>query len=252
MKSFNYFNNLPSELQSKIYSENERNLIDAQLISKSSKYITQNDFLNQICSKKITETEIKHYINNYIPGHIYFFYNDEFERNISMGVMKYNLIDQDGSDDYQYYLSFDYIETIDDLISYFIQMKGVVTKNDFKYYYRDPDLLTKYFIYKNRLCDRIQPGFSKKQILNELKEKYNQYYIKDYDSLLDLYLYIKTNLLNFPVLIPKNIFIDYQVDVHKLDVLTNGKKLTYDQLMSTLIDQVDILYIKLIEEINKL
>ena len=250
---FNYMTQLPYELQSEIYSEYNNNLIQSQSVNKLSRNITKQAFLQQICTKPITRREINEYLRN-LPDHLYFFYQEiEENRTIHMGVMKYNVIEIITLDEYQYNLSFEMVITDYDThtVTYNVIQRNVITKDQFDHHDREPDLLTQYFIYRNRHCDNIKQEFSKHKILTILQNKYNQLYKNDYVSLLSFYLYIRVNLLRFPVQLPKNIFINYIVtDTIVIDV--SGLSVSYEQVMIDLYDQVNILYDELVKQINKL
>lgn len=244
------FTGLPLELQDIILSE--YSLIPSQTVDKTSRKITQQSFFNQMCVKPISVKEIKNYINNYLPEHIYFFYHEKHVNRsniVHMGAMKYTLIDMDNINKYLYYLTYEIVEQIDINVSY-----SIIKSNDHKeikiYPTRLPDLLTQYFIYKNRKCDDIRAGFSKNKILEELKSTYDKLYIDEYTSLLSLYLYIKVNLSRFPVLIPINTYPGYKMSDEKITL--NGNNVKYNKFIDELFVVIDDLYEILVIQINKL
>ena len=170
-----------------------------------------------------------------------------------MGVMKYNMIDMATLNRYNYNLSFEmvYFDYEDDTVTYNFVQRNVIPQDQFDHHDREPDLLTQYFIYRNRHCDNIKLSFSKHKILIALQNKYNELYKNDYVSLLSLYLYIRVNLYNFPVQLAKNIFINYTV-TDKIVIDELGLPVSYEQVMADLYDQVDMLYDQLVKQINKL
>lgn len=253
LNEFNSFQQLPTELQSLIFSEDDAMLIQSQMVNKFSRKITQQAFVQNICNKPISNQEIENYISHYLPEHIYFFYEDRRSNApniVHMGAMKYTLIDADNIKDYTYHLTYEIIEQVEHLMTYTI-VKSKEYKKIPLYKDRTPDLLTTYFIYKNRKCDDIKANFSKNKILTLLQSKYDKLYIDNYISLLSLYLYIKVNLLCFPVLVT-NPFIGYLITDDTIIKTPNNINLKYEDFINDLFVNIDQLYEILITQINKL
>lgn len=189
------------------------------------------------------------------PNIFIFFYEDrrsEAPNIIHMGAMKFNLIDADDVKNYTYKLTYEIIEQVDNRMNYAIIKYKTYNKitliQD-----RTPDLLTTYFIYRNRKCDDIKSQFSKNKILTLLQSRYDQLYTDDYTSLLSLYLYIKVNLVRFPVLIALNPFLgDLITDDTKIKITKNNIEIKYEDFINDLFINVDQLYEMLITQINKL
>jgi hypothetical protein len=141
-------------------------------------------------------------------------------------------------------------------LRYFIINDDTQYKKIHKIARKELDLITQYYIYKERQCDIIQPNFSKTFILNHLKNKYDQYYNNNYRSLLMLHLYLRVNLQNFPVKLLQNVFLNYNIVVDKNGDIAIIKPLRGNIMDTTLMklvkNKVDELYQLLLREINKL
>ena len=123
------------------------------------------------------------------------------------------------------------------------------------------DLLTKYHIYCSRGCDSIKENYSKNKILNELELLYtnsNTNHLK----LLCFYSFLRTNAQLFGIKTEKPFYNNYKIYIDKHDHqlkealytnLINGYK-TYvtNKMIKLLKDNIEILYCKLRNSINKL
>ncbi len=244
MNQFTHFKNLPLEIQSLIY---EANLQSSYRTDKLSNRITKNAYVDKICTKSITFNEIKNYIAEYQPEHIYYFYQEKSEIIQHMKVMKYHLIDDENMLP-RYGLSYEIVEEDEDETFYTLIIDALQDSNIEQ---KEPDLLTQYYIYYLRGCDTIKPYFSKNKVLKQLNNQYNLLYTENHNDLLSLYLYLRVNLYNFPILITKNIYLYYIWSTGEVNTLDNVV-LNYDECLKDLYIHIDILYQQLIKQIKKL
>lgn len=236
MKTFDQFKSLPYELQSNIISE--YNLPSSRRINKLTQIITKDAYI-ELCKKPISAAEVNQYVSDYKPDTIYFQYShDDQDRIIPIGYEKFNMANSVKD---KYFISYEFIEELDRGITYNVLTNKNFSIIDVEHPHPEPDLLTQYFIYKNRKCDIIKPNFSKQLILNKLNNIYHAFYQSDDLSLLHLYLYIRVNLQRFPVLLPANIYLDFA-----------AVKMTDEALINSLYDVIDLLYEALKNQIHKL
>lgn len=249
---FEQFTSLPTELQSEILSEYKNVLSKTPTINKQVKNITKQSFLTDICTLPINNNEIENYLSKYSVDSIIYFYKEELDRRIiHIGALKYTLINAERTNDLTYNLSFEMVEGIQNLLFYSI-LKG--EEEEIPIQNLELDLLTQYYIYRERQCDTLKPYFSKMLILTHLKDKYHQYYKSNYRSLLCLYLYLRVNLQHFPVRIPLNLLLNQDVNTNDEGhiIKIDNTEMTKEALMTIIINKVDELYQLLLKEINKL
>ena len=199
LKEFTSFTNLPEDLQNYILMEND--IVKSQRLSPSINKFTKNTYYNQLCDKPITGQEITQYIKNYYPDKVYIFTNSE---EMLINVRKYISVHDDG---------YGYAH-----INEHIKKKGLTYKynhvgGEFKISITDnevfTDLLSMYFIYQQRHCESIRAHYAKNKVLQSLDDYYHTIDFTSYASTIRWYLYLRTNLQQFPVLLPKNDFIKY-------------------------------------------
>ena len=262
---FEQFTSLPTELQSENLSEYKNVLSKTPTISKQVKNITKQSFLTDICTLPINHKEIKNYLKKYSVDSLIYFYNENLPgRVVHMAAMKYVLVDADNTNTLTYNLNFEVIDSENNVLKYNIIKDDDLYHKIHKIERKELDLITQYYIYKERKCDSLQLNFSKNLILNHLRNKYNQYYKNNYQSLLCLYLYWRVNLQNFPVKLLKNVFLNYNVVIDTDDNIVEIQPLGIEdppladgnimiqELMTIIKSRVDELYQLLLKEINKL
>lgn len=171
-----------------------------------------------------------------------------------MAVIKFSLQD---ADDPIYASSYELFEEEDHVLTYYI-VPGkntdsiILNKNNSEHIVNiELDLLTQYIIYKDRNCDYLKSHFSRNLILNHLKNKYNELYKINYKSLMMLYVYLKVNLLNFPVKIP-NQFLNREVTIDDDGniVSIEPPDINSEELLFLIKNTVDDLYNRLLKFIN--
>lgn len=255
------FKTLPPELQSIILSENLDVLGKTPLLTRDMLKIVKQPFLNEICNKPISRKEIELYVDKYMPEHIYYFYHENI-RIIHLAAMKFTLKDVDiNTLQCTYYITWDVVEEEENILTYQIiagkkTKNNVLTQGDPMVKYGidlELDLLTQYHIYRDRNCDQLKINFSRNLILKHLMNKYKTLYQLNYKSLLTLYVYLKVNLLNFPVKIAKGPYLNIAVTVdNNNDIILINGNITPENLMLAIKNDVDYLYNELTKQINML
>lgn len=254
------FKTLPPELQSIILSENVDVLEKTPILTREMIKIVKQPYLSEICTKPISKKEIELYVNKYMPEHIYYFSHENI-RILHLTAMKFTLKDVN-LPEYTYSVSWELVEEEENILTYQIiggddQDTNVLKQGDSLVKYAidlELDLLTQYHIYRDRNCDKLKINFSRNLILNHLVNKYKTLYELNYKSLLILYVYLKVNLLYFPVKIPKGLYLNVVVTIDNNNDIINieDNLITPENLLLAIKNDVDYLYKELTKQINML
>lgn len=239
MSTFDYFLNLPQELQADILSTTVSTLKQSQLLNKSisSNLHLLQKFYKHFCDLPTSNQEMHAYLNNTLPHKMLFFSNScteiqEFRSCDNINNYKYKNIDIDTAINYN-----------DNDISARI--------NELRLNYYDIDLFHMYHIYKLRYCETIKPGYSKLKILAYLNTFYNTRKGESYKDLVFIFLYLRGNLQQFNQSVPKNEY-KYYIISNKENVTYGKDRLTVDELKHKIDQQCQEMYQQLLTTINNL
>lgn len=254
LKNFDYFDQLPEELQSDILSRDIKILRQSPYISK----LTDKATKNIKCQLEITITEFENYIKDVAPEYVYLFPAlSGLRPTTKFNVNKCTLI--------QYpTLNNNYERKYNMLIEWIILKNGVATTSQKLIDNTSPlinlilkseyDVITSYFIYNRReSCDK--PHYAKNQVVKLLKLKRDTIDVNDYINLLSWYLYLHTNLLRFPVLLNKHNYFDYKVfldDKGNIIMIESVNEITSSELIMQLQNDTTMLYQQLLSQLQKL
>ncbi len=241
LKTFDYFEALPEELQADILSRDV--LKKSPYISKSSNKVTKTN----LCQLSITNQEIINYVERESPENIYLFLLKAVNIENKFVVNKFNL---NPGKKIQYRCLFEAVKLKYDMITIdyvhlgFFEFKDLISPCE-------PDLLSSYFIYQNRLSCQHLPNYAKNQIIKILKLKNSPK--SSYVDLLSWYMYLRTNLLRFPVQLLKNDYINYEVFLDDKDhILTIEPYMEIETMLNKLKLDTEHLYNQLLYHINQL
>ena len=239
LTSFDFFEQLPEDLQTDIYSLNA--LKKSPTISKTANKITKN----KLCELEITIKEFIQYINEAVPNTAYAFpYLTRSKFNITKLLLG---VYPSVKEELKYFYNIQLIEKDDDIVS-LKQSKHVDRVYFDQMLESEYDLLNSYFIYKRRKTCQPIKNYAKNQILKLLQLNQNKNK-KTYVDELRWYMYLRTNLSQFPYELPKN---DYYNDVITVDDKGNMTMEDAKPIMIQLQADNDELYEALLEQINKL
>ncbi len=239
------FEQLPEELQIMILSVDEATL-------KLTPYISKNIYkicLRALSHIKISISEMIHYINHYSPNsiHILSIY-DELEKKYVVATL--TLIDpatECNKYKFKYRMVSETVIINNDHVSLTHTIyDGVVSKfHKTTHTKTELDFLTQYFIYQLRISCHTLSSYAKNKIINRLKLYKNPLDLNCYVDLLSWYMYLRTNLLRFPVTLKRNYYYDYKI-------IVDNKGYTNDVIFETLKTDCHYLYKQLLEQIDKL
>lgn len=238
LTQFDYFEQLPEDLQTDIYSRTA--LTRSPTISKTANKITKN----KLCELNINKKEFINYINEVSPNTVYAMpYITRYEYNVT----KFLLVNYASvNTELKYIYNRQLIEKKGNIVT--LNQEEFIDKVNFDDLLESEyDLLTSYFIYRRRKpCQDIK-NYAKNQILKLLqsnKNKNKNTYIDE----LKWYMYLRTNLSQFPYELPKNEYYDYVVTVD------NNGHINMDDAKSIMLQlqaDNDELYQALLNLINK-
>lgn len=238
------FDQLPGDVQAEIFNKD-------MSLSRKSPYISKsiNRSTNQnICQLPISSQEVVNYVNTYVflVGGT----RESTKFNVNKNyLVKYPTNNQPAG----YYIMVEWIYLNPNNT---INLKFDYNNTDF---FRraaeaqrvlEYDLLTSYHIYNNRLSCNI-PFYAKNKVINILNSKQvdlNTSYVK----LLSWYMYLRTNLDQFPVLLPKNNYFDYKVTMDKDNIILVEPYINPVELMNQLKSQCQHMYQLLLKQLNLL
>lgn len=231
--TFYYFTKLPYELQSYIFSINA-------VILKLSPYISTS--VLKVCKEalgncKIDIKEFKQYITSIVPEHVYIYkYIDEICIINKLWLIQPPLL----KNQYRFVYK-NSVETIKIEDNNIVMMYDYMDKNianfDTKSGQYQHDLLTQYFIYQSRLSLQDVHCYAQNKIINNLILTKSQYDLSHMIDLLSWYMYLRTNLLQFPVKLQRNQYYDYKImdnDPVVITQLTKDCDVLYKQLYQQL------------------
>ena len=282
MESFSQFQQLPSDMRTKILSTYPEILVKTPRIGKSIQTITQQKRYEQICNLPISKQELTKYMED-VPDLINIFVWDYttvgdktdfkievYPNNIiKLIILKFILVDAEYIvyDTYNYAPGYNFgkeiIEVYDNRVidttrydhrnnEYGIEIPTII---NLALAY-DYDLITKYHIYYARGCDNIKPEFSKNKILQELSTRYNNIDKNDILSLISINSYMIINAQRMGIRSGKRLIgkIDIQVndDLQIIEVTDNYSEIDPEEFIDKCNEVNDELYNKLTIAINKL
>ena len=240
VKSFEFFEQLPEDLQTDIYSRNLYTLKRSPTISKIANKVTKN----KLCELNITKKEFLNYIHEVIPHTAYAIpYVTKSKYNITKFLL---MIYPSVNTELKYIYNLQLIEKDMNIVT--LSQREDMMKVNFDYMSESEyDLLTSYFIYKRRKTCQHIPNYAKNQILKLLKLNQNKNK-NTYIDELKWYMYLRTNLSQFPYELPKNEYYDYVITVDDKENITDDTKFMMLQLQ----EDNNQLYQALLDQINKL
>ena len=240
LKSFEFFEQLPEDLQTDIYSRNA--LKRSPTISKTANKVTKN----KLCELNITKKEFLNYIHEFIPLTAYAIpYVTKSKYNITKFLL---MIYPSVNTELKYIYNAQLIKKDDMNIVTIRQIEEIFNTVNFDYMSESEyDLLTSYFIYKRRKSCQHIPNYAKNQILKLLKLNQNKNK-NTYIDELKWYMYLRTNLSQFPYELPKNEYYDYVITVDDKENIMDDTKFIMLQLQ----EDNNQLYQALLDQINKL
>lgn len=260
LKEFSYFDQLPEDLQSEIFSQELSTLKRSPYISKfTNKATTQ-----KLCQLAITNIELMAYVHDVVPEKLYVFPSG-LRPTTKFNVNKFHLIQPPLlKNDYQlgYNSLIEWISVINNVVTLHYEYVGndVSRFNNLVIGNIESDLLTSYYIYKRRISCQNIPNYAKNQILKKLQLESLK--IKNnYVELLYWYMYLRTNLLSFPIQLLKNPYFDYKVtmdnkgNITSIDHNLGNQIIKADEGFEILIDlktSCDALYNQLLQQLNGL
>lgn len=237
---FDYFEQLPQELQAGILSATVPTLKHSQVLNKSMSHnlhLSQN-FYNQFCDLPWSVKEMRKYLNKTRPEKILFFHKSENR------TQEFYLRNNNGN--------YKYIDiNIENGQIYYINGAIAVRINELSIKLYDIDLFHMYHIYKLRQCETIKPGYSKAKVLEALDHFYNTRKGEDYKSLMFIFLYLHGNLKQFNQSVPKNEYKYYVISDDE-DTTYGKDQLTINELKYRIDQQCQDMYEQLVSTITKL
>lgn len=242
---------LPGELQSEIFKQDLSLLRRSPYISKSIKQSVKQE----LCQTTITLQEVVDYADTVVPEKVYIFPLSGLRPTTKFNVNKYYLVQYPSSTKPSgYNVMIEWIDYINNVISlsykYFNQLNTIKPdsiRKDTTY-----DLLTCYHVYHRRASCTIK-DYAKNKVIHLLKSKQVDLNRVKYIDLLVWYMYLRTNLQQFPVQLDKNPYFDYKVTVDDQDNIITIEPFTEPfKLISDLKTQCMIMYQQLLQQLNLL
>lgn len=234
---FEYFEQLPEDLQDVIFKESET-LKQSQKLNKTISRIqspTTLSYYNQYCHLPINANEIQSNIINFKPDQMSFFFHDQFQ-------FFYRIFD--GSDNILYNgfsIFYDNSKIIHD--RYYVAQ-------DFTSNLATPDLKNMMIIYKQRKCEQIKPGYAKIKTLKVLDTLYKSVDFSDYEQLLILFYYLRSSCKMFHLTYPQDVYKKYLINFNLPNATYGKEKLTLVQLLIQLSEECNVMYNQLVDHIN--
>lgn len=241
---------LPEDVQAEIFK-------DTALLKKSpyiSKTISQSTN-QQLCQLAITPQEVIHYVNTYVPEKIYFFLLSGLKSSTKFGVNKFYLVQYPNLNEkaqYEYMTEWIYHRSNNIKVrSEYTPDRNIVAQDIF-WRELDYDLLTCYNILTDRLSCK-QPSYAKNKVITKLKSKQVDIDNANYTDLLVWFMYLRTNLLQFPVKIPNNKYFNYVVTVNdKNNIILIEPYIEESKFINGLKSECNTMYQQLLKQLNLL
>lgn len=195
-RNFDYYNQLPGELQNVILSESDT-LKYYPRISKQYNNPTDLAYFNEFCDQLINCKELNNYMQKSMPQTLIAFYWNR--------ISIYNRLYPNNI----YYLSI--LELKRDI--YWKSGLGIERRiNDIAPAVpHEIDYKNKMAIYQRRRCEEIKPGYAKSKVLDELNQQELTINFNNYQSLLYWFMVLRLNCKQFNLPVPKNIYQHFMV-----------------------------------------
>lgn len=253
------FDLLPGDVQAEIFNKDISLSRKSPYISKSISRATNQN----VCQLPILLQEIINYINTFVPEKIYVFLVGGIRPQTKFNVNKHYLVRHPKDNQPAgYHAMIDWITLFDnntvdmrsnyktDMVVFNTQFFRIAedAKRVFEY-----DLLTMYNIYNNRLSCK-QHAYAKNKVIATLRSKQLDLNKNvPYTMLLPWYMYLRTNLLQFPVQLPINNYFDYKVTMDEDDnIILVEPYMEPRELIGELKSQCNDMYQLLLKQLNLL
>lgn len=252
---FNKFEELPEDLQALILSQSEKTMLAAPRLNTSISRSTPiaYKFYNQFCNLPIDVEEIKTFIEKYLPESFYLCsaYRKIITHLVLDSINKYHAItynidnrDESNEDSNE---SIDQNKQVAVVIKTFRNTITNIFIHEFSI-----DLKHTYAIHQLRSCETIKPGYSKMKTRESLDTQYNNHFTDQYNDLLFLFMYLRSNLKMFSEPVPANRFKHYEVYPNNETRRYGKDQLNVNELIITLRQHCEKMYQQLITIIDQL
>ena len=231
--TFYNFEKLPYELQVMIFNHAD---------IKLSPYISKNIYkicLDALGNIRLNINEVNKYIQKFSPEYIAIFTIYDDTSKIKYRIVKLWL-NQSPTIANQYTFNYrkmrEEIEVVDNNV-YLSRYSDAVIINKGKDSHNPKshnDLLNQYFIYKLRTSCQSLSNYAKNKVINKLKNYSKQLDLNHRLGLLSWYMFLRTNLLLFPVRLETNRYFDMDINgngTNQLDALKIDCQHLYQQLL---------------------
>jgi hypothetical protein len=225
---FQEFEYLPQDMQMEVLSQYPDILARTRRLSKNLSDVSESKYFSEICNLPISKNEIKNYFERLPYGLPDRF--DVFIWNVTQNLTDFNVIRVTENtitplvifkfrrSKYEKEVVELEKEGNDYIVGnqpYRVEKRGreglnIETILNLMYAY-DYDLITKYYIYFNRGCDKIRQNFSKKKILQELDMYHSNIDKTNYADLLAHVFYLERHLSFFGKYGSKRPYLSYDI-----------------------------------------